>query len=132
VPAPRIPSPGAGHIKLDNGRSESIRCSANYVPKAGGSGIGLGLRCASASNRIELRARLTSRGNRVSGTWEERSYNAAGRVSGIATGSTLRLSIEGGGLSGFMVVTTAGRSQSISVRTDGSGLRGVNISLRRH
>ncbi len=31
-----------------------------------------------------------------------------------------------------MVVTTNGRSQSISVRTDASALRGVNISLRRN
>ncbi len=123
---------GSGHVRLDSGRSESIRCSANYVARSGGAGVGLGLRCASASNRIDLRASLTSVGNRVSGTWEERSYNASGRVSGLATGNTLRLSIDGGGLSGFMVVTTTGGSQSISVRTDGSGLRGVSIRLRRN
>ena len=44
----------------------------------------------------------------------------------------LALGINGGGLSGFMVVTTTGGSQSISVRTDGSALRGINISLRRN
>lgn len=120
---------GGGQIRLEGGRSESIRCSANYLPR--GSNLGLALRCASPSNRIELRASLNSRGNRVSGTWEERSYNASGNVSGIAAGNALRLSIQGGGLSGFMVVTTNGGSQSISVRTDNSALRGVNISMRR-
>jgi hypothetical protein len=89
------------------------------------------LRCASPSNRIELRASLVSRGNRISGTWEERSYNAAGTVSGRAAGDSLRLAINGGGLSGSMVVTTHGGSQSISVRTDGAALRGINIRLRR-
>jgi hypothetical protein len=94
--------------------------------------LGLALRCASAGNRIELRASLVSRGSRVSGSWEERSYNAAGTVSGVAAGSSLRLAFGGGVLSGVMVVTTNGRSQSISVRTDTSALRGVNISLRRN
>ena len=92
--------------------------------------MGLSLRCASASNRIELRARLSFRGDRVSGTWEERSYNASGDVSGVASGSSLRLGFRGS-ITGYMVVTTRGVSQSISVRTDGSGLRGVNVSLRR-
>lgn len=122
---------GGGQIRLENGRSEAIRCSAHYAPR-GGAAVGLALRCASASNRIELRASLASRGDRVSGNWEERSYNASGNVSGVAAGNSLRLSISGGALSGFMVVTTNGGSQSISVRTDTTALRGVNISLRRN
>jgi hypothetical protein len=121
---------GAGQFKLENGKTEHIRCNALYAPK-GSADLGLALRCASAGNRIELRAKLRSRGNRVSGSWEERSYNATGEVSGVAAGNSLRLAISGL-LSGFMVVTTNGRSQSISVRTDASALRGVNISLRRN
>lgn len=121
---------GAGQFKLENGRSETLRCNANYSPKR--EALGLSLRCASASGRIELRAHLVSRGNRVSGTWEERSYNVAGNVSGIGAGNSLRLGINGGGLSGSMVVTTTGGSQSISMRTDGAALRGINIRLRRN
>ena len=121
---------GAGQFRLENGKMETIRCSANYVPRA--SGLGLSLRCASASNRVELRANLTSKGDHVSGTWEERSYNASGRVSGIATGDTIRLNIEGGGLAGTMLVRTTGGSQSISVRTDTTALKGVTINLRRN
>ena len=121
---------GSGQFRLENGRAESIRCSANYAPR-GGASLGLALRCASASNKIELRANLVARGNRVSGTWEERSYNASGGVSGVSSGNSLRLNINGG-LSGSMVVTTTGGSQSISVRTDSSALLGVNINLRRN
>lgn len=120
---------GGGQFRLENGRTESLRCQANYAPRR--DAVGLALRCASPSNRIELRANLVSRGNRVSGTWEERSYNVSGNVSGVGAGNSLRLGINGGGLSGYMVVTTNGGSQSISVRTDGAALRGINISLRR-
>jgi len=38
----------------------------------------------------------------------------------------------GGSLSGAMLVTTSGNSQSISVRTDTTALQGVNVSLRRN
>ncbi len=57
---------GAGQFRLEDGRSESLRCNANYSPKR--DALGLSLRCASASGRIELRAHLVARGNRVSGT----------------------------------------------------------------
>jgi hypothetical protein len=121
---------GGGHVRLENGRSEAIRCTAHYVPRSGGAALGLSLRCASASNRIELRASLTLSGNRVSGSWEERSFNATGSVSGQASGTTLRLRFSGS-LEGSMLVTTSGGSQSISVRTDTSALKGVSVSLRR-
>jgi hypothetical protein len=121
---------GSGQFRLENGRTESLRCNANYLPRR--EALGLALRCASSSNRIELRANLVARGNRVSGTWEERSYNVSGSVSGVGAGNSLRLGINGGGLSGFMVVTTTGGSQSISMRTDGAALRGININLRRN
>ena len=117
-------------MRLENGRSEAIRCTAHYVPRSGGAALGLSLRCASASNRIELRASLTLSGNRVSGSWEERSFNATGSVSGQASGTTLRLRFSGS-LEGSMLVTTSGGSQSISVRTDTSALKGVSVSLRR-
>ena len=122
---------GTGHIKLENGQREAIRCSANYVTRSGGNAMGLSLRCASASGRVELRASLAARGSRVSGTWEERSYGVSGGVSGVANGGNLRLVFRGS-LSGAMLVTTNGNSQSISVRTDTTALQGVNVSLRRN
>jgi hypothetical protein len=121
---------GSGHIHLEGGRREAIQCSASYVPRSGGTAIGLALRCASPSGRIELRASLQARGTRVSGTWEERSYNAGGDVAGMSSGNSLRLRFSGS-LSGAMQVVTNGASQSISVQTDVSALKGVNVSLRR-
>jgi hypothetical protein len=122
---------GTGHLKLENGQREAIRCSANYVTRSGGNAMGLSLRCASASGRVELRASLEARGGRVTGTWEERSYGVNGGISGVANGGNLRL-VFSGSLSGAMLVTTNGNSQSISVRTDTSALQGVNVSLRRN
>lgn len=122
---------GAGHVKLDDGKTEGLKCKAYYTPRSGGAALGLALRCASASSKIELRANLSSASGSVSGSWEERSFNAAGTVSGHASDTNMRLSINGGGFSGSMTVTTAGSIQSISVAAQGSSLKGVNITLKR-
>jgi hypothetical protein len=121
---------GSGSIRLDDGRSEALKCKAYYSPK-GDETLGLALRCASPSNKIELRAQLTASGNRVAGHWEERTFNASGTVAGHASGATMKLSINGGGFSGSMAVSTDGRSQVISVATQGVALKGVSVNLRR-
>jgi hypothetical protein len=121
---------GSGNIRLDDGRSEALKCRAYYSPK-GEENLGLALRCASSSNKIELRAQLTASGSRVAGHWEERTFNASGTVAGHATGNNIKLAISGGGFSGSMAVTTDGRSQVISVATQGVALKGVNVNLRR-
>jgi hypothetical protein len=122
---------GSGRIKLEDGKTEGLKCKAYYLPKGNGAELGLALRCASASNKIELRANLASSGNRVSGSWEERAFNAAGTVSGSASDNRINLSINGGGFNGSMAVTTTGKSQVISVSTQGIALRGVNVNLQR-
>ncbi len=122
---------GAGNIRLEDGRSEGLKCKAYYSPRSGGASMGLALRCASASNKIELRATLNSTGSRIAGNWEERTFNVNGSASGQAAGNAIKLAIDAGVLSGSMNVTTNGKSQTISVRTDGTGLKGVNINLSR-
>ena len=122
---------GSGRINLTDGKSEGLKCRAYYTPKAGGAEIGVALRCASASNKVELRAKLTSDGSRVSGSWEERTFNASGTVTGHASPTQIKLVINGGGFSGSMAVTTTGKSQVISVSTEGVALKGISVKLQR-
>lgn len=122
---------GSGRISLSDGKTETLKCKAYYTPKANGLEIGLALRCASASNKVELRATLTAAGNRVSGSWEERTFNASGTVAGQASSGAMKLRIDGGGFSGSMAVTITGASQMISVSTQGVALKGVSVNLQR-
>ena len=86
--------------------------------------MGLALRCASASNKIDLRATLNSTGSRIAGNWEERTFNVSGSASGQASGNAIELAIDAGVLSGSMNVTTNGKTQTISVRHGRHGLEG--------
>lgn len=122
---------GNGKIRLEGGKTESIKCRAYYTSKAGGSGLSLAIRCASSSSsKIEMRASLDFAGSKASGNWEERTYNATGDVAGSASDGKLQLAISGG-VSGSMQVTYGGASHSVSITTNGSALQGVNINLSR-
>lgn len=122
---------GAGQIRLEGGSTESLRCRAFYTSKDDGAGLGLAIRCASTSNKIELRAALSYDDGKISGTWEERQFNAGGSVTGRTSSSRITLDITGGGVSGSMTVTLNGSTQSVSIQTTGIGLKAVNINLSR-
>ena len=122
---------GSGQIRLDGDKMEQVKCKAYYTDKEKGSGLGLALRCASASNSIDLRANLVSTGSAVTGSWEERQFNASGNVTGQMTGQKLNLAIAGSGFSGSMAVTTSGSNQTVAIVANGVAFKGVNIALNK-
>lgn len=122
---------GSGQIRLDSGATENIKCNAYYTNKDSGAGLGIAIRCASQSYKIELRSQIANQGGQISGKWEERTFNAAGDVSGQAAGSKINLSVVGGGFTGSMAVNTTGASQTVAINTSGIGLKSVHINLSR-
>jgi len=122
---------GPGTVKLTGGQTESIKCKAYYTNKSGGSVLGLAILCGSASVKIDMRANLEYSGGKVTGTWEERQFNAAGTVSGSASSNKITLAITGGGLTGSLSVSLASGSHSVSISTQGVGFTGVSIQFSR-
>ncbi|MGE8942817.1 hypothetical protein ACO2I3_12955 [Leptospira interrogans] len=120
---------GSGRVQFESGQSEALRCTAHYTASGGGNQLGLAIRCASASNRIELRGRLVNSGGRVSGTWEERTYNVSGTANGRANDSNIVLRLAGA-IPGSMSVSVARTRQTISISTS-SNVRSVRIGLSR-
>jgi hypothetical protein len=122
---------GAGQIRLEGGKTERVTCKAVYTPKDAGASLGIALQCASTSYSIDLRSNLESNNGRVTGSWEERKFNATGNVTGRATNGNVSVAISGGGLSGSMSVSFGGTSQQVSITTSGTALKGVSISLTK-
>ena len=85
----------------------------------------------SASTKVELRSVLNYSNGRVSGTWEERNFNQSGTITGRVTDSEMKLSIDGDALNGILKMTFGESSQSVSISTNGSVLRGMNIDFAR-
>lgn len=120
---------GGGTAKFEGGKRESLRCRGYYT-SGSADNLGLSVRCANASAKVELRANLHYTNGKVTGTWEERTYNQSGSISGQATSNRLNLSISGG-ISGSLSVSVNGNKHAVIVSTGSSALRGINISMRR-
>lgn len=121
---------GKGTARLDSGKRERISCRGYYSGK-GAKVLRLNIICANPSTKVELRSVLNNADGRVSGTWEERNFNQSGTISGRVTDSEMKLSIDGGGLNGSLKMTFGESSQSVTILTNGSALRGMNIELAR-
>ena len=122
---------GGGQVRFADGKTERISCRAYYVPKADGDQLGLAIRCAAVSYKIEIRANVVNDNGRLSGRWEERTFNAEGDVTGRAEDGSISMSIAGGGVTGSMSVSYGDSKQKLSISTEGTGLEGVIISLPR-
>jgi hypothetical protein len=74
---------GSGQIRYQDGRSESVRCTAYYTE--GGQRLKLAIRCRSSSNEIEIRGQLVARGDVVSGTWDGADKGSENKINNRKT-----------------------------------------------
>jgi hypothetical protein len=120
---------GDGTLSFEDGKTESISCSGYYK---GAGTLSVVIRCRGTSSNFELRSKLESNGDKVSGNWEERTYNATGDVAGTASAGKLDVQFSGS-LTGSLAMSFSPSSQSVSVSVDtkGAGIRGVRVNLNR-
>ncbi len=121
---------GSGTARFDEGKTESLRCKGYYTNNGNANSLGLSIRCANASSKVELRANLLDTNGEVSGSWEERTYNQSGTVTGRVTPNRMTLAISGG-INGTMTVAISGGSHSVTVASSGPSFKGVHISMSR-
>lgn len=120
---------GSGRISYTDGSSEAIRCTAYNT--GGGTELRLAIQCRSEKNPIHIRSQLRVDGGRVSGNWEERTFNASGSASGRAGSGSISLSVSGGGFDGTMSVSYGGSSLRINISTQGIAMSRASMSLSR-
>jgi hypothetical protein len=120
---------GSGTMSFESGDTESISCNGYYK---GAGQLSVVIRCKGTSSNFELRSKLNSNGDKISGSWEERTYNATGNVSGTASPGKLDLQFSGSLIGSLeMSFSSSSQSVSVSVGTKGAGIKGVRVSLNR-
>jgi hypothetical protein len=119
---------GNGTIALTNGKTERVKCQVIYRVD-GGSQIRQTMRCASADYKIDALAELRVKGEKVSGSWEEKTYSATGAVSGHFSDNNFVLSIQGGNFSAAMNVSVSDCKQNISISPQGLDVTRISIGL---
>jgi hypothetical protein len=105
---------GGDALNFKDGHSEKLSCNAYYTGSTDGKALTTALRCSGPSGKVELRSHLNYASGKVSGGWEERTYNASGDASGILNPGNLRLNFHGG-VSGSMRVAFSASSQTVSI-----------------
>ncbi len=119
---------GRGNAIFNGSAREALACKAYYTGKD--SDLKLALRCASPSNKIDMRAALKGKGQTVTGTWEERTFNTEGSVAGSVTDKQLKVELSGG-ITGTLVLSLGADSQLLSLNAEGGTLTGVHLKLKR-
>jgi hypothetical protein len=119
---------GSGQIQLGQGKTERVKCNAYYT--GGGSQLGMAIRCQSESSNVEIRSKLSQSSGRITGTWEERTFNVQGNASGQATNGRISLAISGSVVGSMLVSFTSSR-QSVSISTQNIALKSVSIDLTK-
>ena len=122
---------GSGTITVQDGSRERIRCRGNYATNQSGDTLTVGLRCASDSYKFELQSEITYDGGSISGTWNEASRQVYGSLAGRATKSHIQATAQSVGFSATLSLTTRGNSQSVSIKSPGSEVSEVAVSLAR-
>src|SRR5882724_7653799 len=120
---------GQGKITVQNGSSERIRCRGTYRAGDSGTTLSLSLRCASDSYKFELASDVTYDGGNISGSWNETSRQVYGQIAGRATANNITAQASAVGFNASLSIATRGNSQSVSIRSPGSEISEVSISM---
>jgi hypothetical protein len=120
---------GSGRLNYSDGSSEGIRCNAYYTLHGGA--FSLAIQCRSDKNPIHIRSKLNISGNRLSGAWEERTFNASGKATGTVSGQRIDLNVGGGGFTGSMTVSIGRSTHRVRIETQGIAISRATIELRK-
>jgi hypothetical protein len=104
---------GGGTVNPLKGKPERVSCRATY--KVEGAAVAQNLRCAGADYKFDATSNLTYQGGTISGSWNEDNHEAAGDLSGTASGNSVRARISGDKFSGRVSINVSGSRHTISI-----------------
>jgi hypothetical protein len=120
---------GSGTITVRDGGRERLRCRGGFA--GGGDALNMSLRCASDSYKFELQSDIRAEGNNISGSWNELTRHVYGSVAGRAVGNRIEASAVAAGFTASITLAVRGNTQQVSIRSPGSEISEVSISLSR-
>ena len=120
---------GSGTLSHTDGRTERLRCGADYVAR--GDVMSQRLRCRSDTTGFDLINTLRNEGGWLAGEWVETSRNVRGPLAGRLGRGSMQGSAQGPGFSAGISVAVKGNRQSVAIRSQGGDIAVVSIALVR-
>jgi hypothetical protein len=123
---------GGGTVTLKDDPPKTVTCQTTYKPT--GSKITQTLRCTGDDYEIDTTLKLTDKGGKIRGSWNESVYDASGGVSGTAKDNLIHAVITGDKFRGRMSIklTDAGHTINILQFNEKSGTYRLATSLSLH
>lgn len=104
---------GGGTVVPGKGAPEKVSCKVTY--NVAGSAVTQNMRCAGTDYKFNTSSKLNYSGGKISGSWSETTYDAAGSVSGTASGNTVHAVISGDKFSGRLSINVSGSRHTINI-----------------
>jgi hypothetical protein len=124
---------GGGTVTPQKGNAGKVSCRVTY--SVAGSAVTQNMRCAGTDYKFNTSSKLTYSGGKISGSWNETTYDASGSVSGTASGNTVHARISGDKFSGRMSINVSGSRHTINIvqldKKSGSYRQAAKVSLHR-
>ena len=124
---------GGGTVTPAKGDPMKVACKATY--KVTGSNLTQDLRCAGSDYRIDATLKLTDKGGKIRGSWNEKTYDANGGVTGTAKDDLIHARISGDKFSGRLSLNVSDAGLEINIvqlnEDTGTYRPAANVSLHR-
>ena len=123
---------GSGQIVLSDGSQEAIRCKASYSTSPSGDRLNINVNCASDSTRVNIISNVVAQDRNFAGTWRETTRQAQGDVTGrVPAPGEYQATLSGTGFNIELAATARGNQQKVTIKSQGTDVQSVSISLRR-
>lgn len=104
---------GGGMVTPSRGDPEKVDCKVSYT--AAGSTVTQALLCTGVDNRYDAKTKFKIKGDKISGSWLETTFDASGSISGSAIGHLIHARISGDKFSGRMSINVSDSGHTINI-----------------
>jgi len=104
---------GGGMVTPSRGDPEKVDCKVAY--DVAGSTVTQTLLCSGVDNQFDAKTKFKYKGGKISGWWNEKTYDASGSVSGSAIGHLVHARISGDKFSGRMSINVSDSGHTINI-----------------
>jgi hypothetical protein len=104
---------GGGIVTPSRGDPEKVECKVSYTPS--GSTVTQTLVCSGVDNQFDAKTKFKYKGGKISGSWNEKTFDASGNISGSAIGDLVHARISGDKFSGRMSIKVSDSGHTINI-----------------
>lgn len=123
---------GEGTLKPQGGPQETFKCIATYFPSRQGHEVKQNLRCHSDNYKFDIASLLEIDGEKVSGTWQEKSYAFDGAIDGVVKNNRYAMKLTGDFFQADMTIEgTACQQQVVVTPAPDTQIEYMTASLRK-